>query len=42
MATASELTGVQRISRPLLWVRYLLGFGLGGIFDGILLHQVLQ
>lgn len=24
------------------WAGYLLGFGLGGFFDGILLHQVLQ
>ena len=24
------------------WVGYFLGFGLGGFFDGILLHQVLQ
>lgn len=27
---------------PLAWAGYLLGFGLGGFFDGILLHQVLQ
>ncbi|MCW2241286.1 DUF2243 domain-containing protein [Azospirillum canadense] len=26
----------------LSWAGYLLGFGLGGFFDGILLHQVLQ
>src|SRR5690606_41087677 len=24
------------------WAGYALGFGLGGFFDGILLHQVLQ
>src|SRR5919107_1961289 len=24
------------------WSGYLLGFGLGGVFDGILLHQILQ
>lgn len=24
------------------WAGYLLGFALGGFFDGILLHQVLQ
>ncbi|KQQ88891.1 DUF2243 domain-containing protein [Massilia sp. Leaf139] len=29
-------------SRSLGWAGYLLGFGLGGFFDGILLHQILQ
>jgi uncharacterized membrane protein len=29
-------------SRPLRWAGFLLGFSLGGFFDGILLHQVLQ
>lgn len=29
-------------SPPLSWAGYLLGFGLGGFFDGILLHQILQ
>jgi uncharacterized membrane protein len=29
-------------SRQLAWAGYLLGFALGGFFDGILLHQVLQ
>lgn len=29
-------------SGSLSWAGYLLGFGLGGFFDGILLHQVLQ
>ena len=24
------------------WAGYSLGFGIGGFFDGILLHQVLQ
>lgn len=28
--------------RSLGWAGFLLGFGLGGFFDGILLHQVLQ
>ena len=28
--------------RALGWAGYLLGFGLGGFFDGILLHQILQ
>lgn len=27
---------------PFTWAGYLLGFGLGGFFDGILLHQILQ
>jgi uncharacterized membrane protein len=31
-----------RFSNSLLWAGYLLGFGLGGFFDGILLHQILQ
>jgi uncharacterized membrane protein len=29
-------------TKPFLWAGCLLGFGLGGFFDGILLHQVLQ
>lgn len=29
-------------TKRLSWAGYLLGFGLGGFFDGILLHQVLQ
>ena len=29
-------------SRKLCWAGFLLGFSLGGFFDGILLHQVLQ
>jgi uncharacterized membrane protein len=28
--------------RTLAWAGFLLGFGMGGFFDGILLHQVLQ
>lgn len=28
--------------RPLLTAGYVLGFGLGGFFDGIVLHQLLQ
>ncbi|MET0982919.1 MAG: DUF2243 domain-containing protein [Telluria sp.] len=28
--------------RALAWAGYLLGFALGGFFDGILLHQILQ
>jgi uncharacterized membrane protein len=29
-------------SRTLTWAGFLLGFALGGFFDGILLHQILQ
>lgn len=36
LETASSLTGRTE------WSGYALGFGLGGFFDGILLHQVLQ
>lgn len=31
---------MRRAARP--WAGYLLGFALGGFFDGILLHQILQ
>jgi uncharacterized membrane protein len=31
-----------QFSTRLNWSGYLLGFGLGGFFDGILLHQILQ
>lgn len=33
---------MDRKSRQLKWAGYALGFALGGFFDGILLHQVLQ
>ena len=33
---------VQADPGRLRWSGYLLGFGLGGFFDGILLHQILQ
>ena len=29
-------------TRRFLWAGYLIGFALGGFFDGILLHQILQ
>ncbi|WP_395517554.1 DUF2243 domain-containing protein [Pseudorhizobium flavum] len=32
----------QSFPATLIWARYALGFGLGGFFDGILLHQILQ
>lgn len=35
-------TGQGRSFRPLAWAAGCIGFGLGGFFDGILLHQVLQ
>lgn len=31
-----------QIRPPLVWAGVALGFGLGGFFDGILLHQILQ
>lgn len=32
----------SNFSSRLTWAGYLIGFGLGGFFDGILLHQILQ
>ena len=32
----------DRFSRTFHWAGYALGFGIGGFFDGILLHQILQ
>ncbi|KRR27627.1 DUF2243 domain-containing protein [Bradyrhizobium retamae] len=31
-----------RFTKPLHWCGHLLGFSLGGFFDGIMLHQILQ
>ncbi len=43
MVTSVDLRRSPAASnRPLQWAGYLLGFALGGFFDGILLHQVLQ
>ena len=44
VATASPVASPDPapFPRALDWAGYLLGFGLGGFFDGILLHQVLQ
>lgn len=39
---ASTSNARYAFSPQLSWAGYLLGFGLGGFFDGILLHQVLQ
>jgi uncharacterized membrane protein len=36
------MTAIEPTRRRLCWPGFLLGFGLGGFFDGILLHQVLQ
>lgn len=40
-ATASR-NGPAGFTRRYEWAGFLLGFGLGGFFDGVLLHQVLQ
>lgn len=42
MAMPTNITSATPFSPHLLWAGYLLGFALGGFFDGILLHQVLQ
>ncbi len=34
--------GIQRLARPLVAAGVVLGLGLGGFFDGIVLHQILQ
>ncbi len=36
------MPAAPRSSRRFSWSGYLLGFALGGFFDGILLHQILQ
>ena len=41
MATAHHRTEAARQTR-LTWAGLLLGLGLGGFFDGIVLHQILQ
>nr|WP_247878984.1 DUF2243 domain-containing protein [Azospirillum brasilense] len=38
----THLPSPARAATGLPWAGYLLGFALGGFFDGILLHQVLQ
>jgi uncharacterized membrane protein len=40
MARAHPIPHV--FSRRFIWAGYLIGFALGGFFDGILLHQILQ
>ena len=38
----AQMTETPRSPTSLLWPGLLLGFALGGFFDGILLHQILQ
>ena len=40
MAPASHIP--HAFTRRFVWAGYLIGFALGGFFDGILLHQILQ
>lgn len=40
--TAARQRSLPAFTKRFSWAGYLLGFGLGGFFDGILLHQVLQ
>jgi len=43
MSTQSETwLGLPRRAKPLVQAGVLLGLGLGGFFDGIVLHQILQ
>lgn len=44
MTAAIRLNESEKQGFPatLIWAGYALGFGLGGFFDGILLHQILQ
>lgn len=42
MTDAIISTGKRSFSGRFEWAGYALGFGIGGFFDGILLHQVLQ
>lgn len=41
-STTASATGQAAPIGKLNWAGYLLGFALGGFFDGILLHQILQ
>src|SRR5689334_7736545 len=36
------MTSTVVVEKQTPWAGYLLGFALGGFFDGILLHQILQ
>lgn len=35
-------SSAQRFPRRLWWGGFLMGFGFGGLFDGVVLHQLLQ
>jgi uncharacterized membrane protein len=41
-ATQPIFRAETRYSAPYIWAGYALGFAMGGLFDGILLHQILQ
>ena|SRR5690554_2626906 len=42
MTDTATTTQTGRFSGRFEWAGYTLGFGIGGFFDGILLHQILQ
>lgn len=42
MTDVGAKTSLRPFSGEFRWAGYMLGFGLGGFFDGILLHQLLQ
>jgi uncharacterized membrane protein len=42
MTNATMIAREGRFSGSFEWAGFALGFGIGGLFDGILLHQVLQ
>lgn len=42
MTDVKAETSLRRFSGEFRWAGYMLGFGLGGFFDGIVLHQLLQ
>lgn len=42
MSADAQAATAEWTTTGLRWPGYLLGFGLGGFFDGILLHQILQ
>ena len=42
MTDAGAEASLRPFSGEFRWAGYMLGFGLGGFFDGIVLHQLLQ
>lgn len=42
MSSTPDTSPADRLSSTAVWAGYALGFAIGGFFDGILLHQVLQ